>query len=58
MEGLIYLIVGVVFLVIFVIAMRLLGAWMLRINEILRHQQILINEVKKLNGSYGEHLKK
>jgi hypothetical protein len=48
-----YLFGALVFLVAFIFAMRLLGAWMLRINEIIKYQEITINELRKLNGSYG-----
>lgn len=43
------LIMFVSFLVILILVMRLLGAWMFRINEIINNQKEIIQELKKLN---------
>lgn len=39
---------AIVFLVLFVIVMRLLGAWMLRINEIITHQKTTIRHLNTI----------
>jgi hypothetical protein len=52
MEGLFGLFAGLILLVLFVFIMRLLGAWMLRINDIISNQKILISEIKKMNGTH------
>lgn len=43
------LIIVIIGLVIFVVIMRLLGAWMLRINTIIDNQRITIQNLKTLN---------
>lgn len=48
MEAIIALIIGIAFLVLFVIIMRLLGAWMLRINEIIKHQNTVIRQLNTI----------
>jgi hypothetical protein len=42
MDGMFSLVTALILLVVFVFLMRLLGAWMLRINEV-------IDELKKMN---------
>jgi len=49
MEVLILVIVGIVVLVF---VMRLLGAWMLRINEIIRGIKLLNQQIKDLNKHF------
>lgn len=38
-------------LVLFVLIMRLIGAWMLRINELIKNQYTIIGELRKLNAT-------
>jgi hypothetical protein len=40
--GVVLLFIGLIVSIAFILIMRLLGAWMLRINELLRHQEIQI----------------
>lgn len=49
MEGPIAFVVFVVALILFVLVMRLIGAWMLRINELIKNQYTIISELRKLN---------
>jgi hypothetical protein len=50
-----FILIGIVILfVVFIFLMRLLGAWMLRINTVIDNQRILINEVKKMNAQNKE----
>lgn len=46
MEG-IFIIAGIV---IFVFVIRLFGAWMLRIDEVIKYQKEILLELKKRNG--------
>ena len=41
---------GLVSLVIFILMMRLLGSWMLRINDVIDYQEQILKELKKLNS--------
>jgi hypothetical protein len=43
------LLIGLVIIVSVIFLMRLLGAWMLRINEIIKLQEKTLEELKKLN---------
>lgn len=38
--------------------MRLVGAWMLRINEVIDNQKELINAVDRLNSNLGNYFEK
>ena len=44
------LIMVVLLIVIGVIAMRLFGAWMLRIDEVIKLQKQMLTEIKKLTS--------
>ncbi|MBD8490026.1 hypothetical protein IFO69_14815 [Echinicola sp. CAU 1574] len=39
-------------LIIAVIVLRLIGAWMLRINEVIDRQDQIIHELRKINNRY------
>ena len=39
---------GILFIIVFVLLMRLLGSWMLRINELIALQQSTLDELKKI----------
>jgi hypothetical protein len=41
---------SIVFIIAFVIITRLLGAWMLRINEVIDNQKAILTELKKQNN--------
>jgi len=43
------LIIGLVVLVAIIFIIRLFGAWMLRIDEIIRNQKAILEELKKMN---------
>lgn len=45
-------------LFVIVIIMRLVGAWMLRINEVIDNQKELINAVDRLNSNLGNYFEK
>lgn len=45
------LIVYLVLIIITIFIGRLLGAWMLRINEVIDNQKSLLKELKKLNSN-------
>lgn len=40
--------------IIFILIMRAIGAWMLRIDEIIKNQKTIIQELKKANGESQE----
>ncbi len=44
----------IIFFIIFILIMRAIGAWMLRIDEIIKNQKIIIQELKKGNGEDNE----
>ncbi len=46
MEG----IIGLVVLIGVILLLRLIGAWLFRINEIINNQKEIISELKKLSG--------
>ena len=50
----IFLFIGI--LVLTIIVMRLVGAWMLRINEIIKNQYTIIGELRKFNANKKETL--
>ena len=50
--GFISIILGLLFLIVIVLAIRLLGAWMLRIDEVIKHQKQILTEIKKLTNKY------
>ena len=39
----------IIFFIVVVIITRLLGAWMLRINEVIRYQKEILEELRKIN---------
>ena len=41
---------GLLFFVGFILIMRLLGSWMLRINDVIHYQKEMVEELKKLNS--------
>ena len=41
---------GLLFFLGFVLIMRLLGSWMLRINDVIHYQKEIVEELKKLNS--------
>jgi len=43
-------IIGIVVLVVVVLIIRLFGAWMLRIDEIIKNQKEILAEMKKYNN--------
>lgn len=43
------LIIGIIILVAIILIIRLSGAWMLRIDEIIRYQKEILAEIKKQN---------
>lgn len=43
------LLLPLILLVIMIIVLRLFGAWMLRINDVIHLQKDMLNELKKLN---------
>ncbi len=49
MDSYLLLVVSLFFIAVFVLIMRLLGAWMLRINEVIRYQKAMLEELKRLN---------
>ena len=42
---------GVFLVIIFVLLVRLFGAWMLRIDEVIKQQKLLLKEIKKLTNN-------
>lgn len=42
------------FFVILILAIRLFGAWMLRIDEVIKQQKLMLAEVKKLTKKYAD----
>tara|TARA_R110002033_G_scaffold167528_1_gene206743 strand:- start:18373 stop:18540 length:168 start_codon:yes stop_codon:yes gene_type:complete len=40
------------FFVIFILTIRLFGAWMLRIDEVIKQQRLMLTEIKKLTKKY------
>lgn len=40
-------VIGIVILVVIVVVLRLLGAWMLRIDEVIKNQKEMIRLMKK-----------
>jgi hypothetical protein len=46
--GFAFIIISIVVFVLIVLIMRLIGAWMLRINEVIRNQQTQIEMMKSL----------
>ena len=43
-------IVAIVIFVVVILVLRLLGAWMLRINEVITLQKDILQELKKINN--------
>ena len=44
------LILGLLIPIGFILIMRLLGSWMLRINDVIHYQKEILQELKKLNS--------
>jgi len=51
MDSLMTIIFGIAILILFVIVMRFIGAWMLRIDEVISNQKKIINELQRINSS-------
>ena len=47
------LIIGIVVFVIIILIMRAIGAWMLRIDEVITNQKAILAELKKWNSQKG-----
>lgn len=56
MEGLFNLIGLLAGLVLVIMIFRLVGAWMLRINDVIYYQKKLIDSVDQLNQNLGNYL--
>jgi hypothetical protein len=39
--------------IIVIVVMRLVGAWMLRIDEVIKNQKLILEEMRKANRSNG-----
>ena len=50
MEGFAGLVIGVVVFVAIVLIIRLFGAWMLRIDEVIKYQKDILKELKTINS--------
>jgi len=46
-------IMGLLLLMIIIMAIRLFGAWMLRIDEVIKHQKEILSEIKKLTNEHN-----
>ena len=44
------LIIGLTLIVVIIFIIRLFGAWMLRIDEVIKNQKLIIAELKKSNS--------
>ena len=53
MDGIMGLIIGPVVFVIIIFIMRAIGAWMLRIDEVISNQKAILAELKKSNSQKG-----
>ncbi len=49
MDGFVGLLMGLGVFVLIILLLRLFGAWMLRIDEVIKHQKEILNELKKGN---------
>lgn len=47
------LLISIVFFIVLVIVLRLFGAWMLRIDEVIANQKELIKSIDRLNNNLG-----
>ena len=47
------LIIGLIIIVVIVFVIRLFGAWMLRIDEVITNQKAILAELKKANSQKG-----
>jgi hypothetical protein len=47
------LIIGLVIIAVIVFVIRLFGAWMLRIDEVISNQKSILSELKKANSRNG-----
>jgi hypothetical protein len=43
-------IIGLVVIVVFILIIRAFGAWMLRIDEVIANQKLILEELKKANS--------
>lgn len=48
MEG-ISLVIGIIIFIVIILIMRAVGSWMLRIDEVIKNQRIIIQELKRSN---------
>jgi Na+-transporting methylmalonyl-CoA/oxaloacetate decarboxylase gamma subunit len=46
----------IIILILFILIMRAVGAWMLRIDEVIKNQKIMIQELKKFNKDEVKYL--
>lgn len=47
------LFLALLFIAIVILAIRLFGAWMLRIDEVIKYQKLILEEMRKANRSNG-----
>jgi len=52
--GFVSMLLGLFFLIIIVLAIRLFGAWMLRIDEVIKQQKLMLLEIKKLTKKHTD----
>ena len=52
--GFVSILLGLFFLIIIILAIRLFGAWMLRIDEVIKQQKLMLLEIKKLTKKYTD----
>lgn len=45
-------IIGIAILIGAILLLRAIGAWMLRIDEVIKNQKEIIEELKRISGNY------
>lgn len=56
MEPFFVLMLSLFILFVIIMIMRLVGAWMLRINEVIFYQKQILDQLKKLNENLNKKL--
>ena len=55
MDGLFSFIFIIAVVIGLILIIRLFGAWMLRIDEVIKYQKLIFEELKKLNSTHDQN---
>jgi flagellar biosynthesis protein FliQ len=47
----VFILTYIIFVIVAILIIRLFGAWMLRINEVIKYQKQILDELRRIRGN-------